>query len=166
MVPLGTLASIKPSSGPDVVFRYNRYRAIQILGAPAPGAACRLPEGELELRLEVAFGGQLERHGGNLWPPTRSQGRAPPEPGEPQEGAALKCKSLRSRSGGLATSGNRPFHAHRDSQMRQPGSAEERGLYSRAPVRSKGGRFNCRSLRTVRLLAPQSSEVGSGLSSR
>jgi hydrophobe/amphiphile efflux-1 (HAE1) family protein len=39
MVPLGTLASIKPSSGPDVVFRYNRYRAIQILGAPAPGVS-------------------------------------------------------------------------------------------------------------------------------
>ncbi len=39
MVPLGTLASIKPSSGPEVVFRYNRYRAIQILGAPAPGVS-------------------------------------------------------------------------------------------------------------------------------
>jgi hydrophobe/amphiphile efflux-1 (HAE1) family protein len=39
MVPLGTLASIKPSSGPEVVFRYNRYRAIQVLGAPAPGVS-------------------------------------------------------------------------------------------------------------------------------
>jgi hydrophobe/amphiphile efflux-1 (HAE1) family protein len=39
MVPMGTLASIKPSSGPDVVFRYNRYRAIQILGSPAPGVS-------------------------------------------------------------------------------------------------------------------------------
>jgi len=39
MVPLGTLASIKPSSGPEVVFRYNRYRAIQILGSPAPGVS-------------------------------------------------------------------------------------------------------------------------------
>jgi hydrophobe/amphiphile efflux-1 (HAE1) family protein len=39
MVPLGTLASIKPSSGPEVVFRYNRYRAIQILGTPAPGVS-------------------------------------------------------------------------------------------------------------------------------
>jgi hydrophobe/amphiphile efflux-1 (HAE1) family protein len=39
MVPMGTLASIKPSSGPEVVFRYNRYRAIQILGAPAPGVS-------------------------------------------------------------------------------------------------------------------------------
>ena len=39
MVPLGTLASIKPSTGPEVVFRYNRFRAIQILGAPAPGVS-------------------------------------------------------------------------------------------------------------------------------
>ena len=39
MVPLGTLASIKPTSGPDVVFRYNRFRTIQILGAPAPGVS-------------------------------------------------------------------------------------------------------------------------------
>ena len=37
MVPLSTLASIEPSSGPDVVYRYNRFRAVQILGAPAPG---------------------------------------------------------------------------------------------------------------------------------
>jgi multidrug efflux pump subunit AcrB len=39
MVPMGTLASIKPSSGPEVVFRYNRFRAVQILGAPAPGVS-------------------------------------------------------------------------------------------------------------------------------
>jgi hydrophobe/amphiphile efflux-1 (HAE1) family protein len=39
MVPMGTLASITPSTGPQVVFRYNRYRAIQMLGAPAPGVS-------------------------------------------------------------------------------------------------------------------------------
>src|SRR5204863_1438942 len=37
MVPLSTLATIKPAGGPDVVYRYNRFRAIQILGGPAPG---------------------------------------------------------------------------------------------------------------------------------
>jgi hydrophobe/amphiphile efflux-1 (HAE1) family protein len=37
MVPLSTLATISPSGGPDVVYRYNRFRAIQILGGPAPG---------------------------------------------------------------------------------------------------------------------------------
>ncbi|MBZ5607423.1 MAG: multidrug efflux RND transporter permease subunit [Acidobacteriia bacterium] len=35
MVPLGTLASVAPTSGPDVVYRYNRFRAVQILGGPA-----------------------------------------------------------------------------------------------------------------------------------
>jgi multidrug efflux pump len=39
MIPMGTLASIKPSNGPEVVFRYNRFRAIQILGSPAPGVS-------------------------------------------------------------------------------------------------------------------------------
>jgi multidrug efflux pump subunit AcrB len=37
MVPLSTLATITPSGGPDVIYRYNRFRAIQILGTPAPG---------------------------------------------------------------------------------------------------------------------------------
>jgi hydrophobe/amphiphile efflux-1 (HAE1) family protein len=37
MIPLGTVASVKASTGPDVVYRYNRFRAVQILGGPAPG---------------------------------------------------------------------------------------------------------------------------------
>ncbi|HYP07887.1 MAG TPA: efflux RND transporter permease subunit, partial [Bryobacteraceae bacterium] len=37
MAPLSTLATIEPSTGPDVIYRYNRFRAIQILGGPAPG---------------------------------------------------------------------------------------------------------------------------------
>ena len=37
MVPVSTIAQMKPSSGPDVLYRYNRYRAVQILGGPAPG---------------------------------------------------------------------------------------------------------------------------------
>jgi len=39
MVPLGTLATVKATSGPEVIYRYNRYRAIQILGSPGPGAS-------------------------------------------------------------------------------------------------------------------------------
>jgi len=37
MIPMSTLASIQPTGGPDVIYRYNRFRAIQILGGPAPG---------------------------------------------------------------------------------------------------------------------------------
>jgi len=39
MAPLGTFASVQPSTGPDVVFRYNRFRAIQMLGGPKPGVS-------------------------------------------------------------------------------------------------------------------------------
>ena len=37
MVPMGTLSSISPTAGPDVIYRYNRNRAVQLLGGPAPG---------------------------------------------------------------------------------------------------------------------------------
>ncbi len=37
MVPLSTVASVQATGGPDVIYRYNRFRAIQILGSPAPG---------------------------------------------------------------------------------------------------------------------------------
>ena len=39
MVPLGTLATIRQSTGPEVVFHYNRFRAVQMLGSPAPGVS-------------------------------------------------------------------------------------------------------------------------------
>jgi len=37
MVPLGTLSTVSATAGPDVVYRYNRFRAVQVLGGPAPG---------------------------------------------------------------------------------------------------------------------------------
>ena len=37
MVPLSTLVNAKPISGPEVVYRYNRFRTAKILGGPAPG---------------------------------------------------------------------------------------------------------------------------------
>ncbi len=37
MVPLGTLASVSATVGPDVTYRYNRFGAIQLLGGPASG---------------------------------------------------------------------------------------------------------------------------------
>jgi multidrug efflux pump len=48
MVPLGTVASVSATTGPDVVYRYNRYRAVQILGGPAPGYS----SGEAEKAME------------------------------------------------------------------------------------------------------------------
>jgi multidrug efflux pump subunit AcrB len=37
MVPLSTLVDITPVTGPEVIYRYNRYRATKILGSAAPG---------------------------------------------------------------------------------------------------------------------------------
>ena len=37
MVPLSTLVSVKPMQGPEVVYRYNRFRTAKLLGGPAPG---------------------------------------------------------------------------------------------------------------------------------
>lgn len=39
MVPLGTLATVRPTTGPDVIYRYNRFRSVQLLGGPAPGSS-------------------------------------------------------------------------------------------------------------------------------
>jgi multidrug efflux pump len=39
MVPLGTVVTLKPTTGPDVVYRYNRFPAIQILGGPSQGTS-------------------------------------------------------------------------------------------------------------------------------
>jgi hydrophobe/amphiphile efflux-1 (HAE1) family protein len=37
MVPVGTLTTVTATAGPDVVYRYNRFRSVQVLGGPAPG---------------------------------------------------------------------------------------------------------------------------------
>jgi multidrug efflux pump subunit AcrB len=39
MVPLGSIASIRETSGPVMIYRYNMYPAAPINGAPAPGVS-------------------------------------------------------------------------------------------------------------------------------
>jgi multidrug efflux pump subunit AcrB len=39
MVPLSTLVTVKPSTGPDSIAHYNLYRSAQIAGDTAPGAS-------------------------------------------------------------------------------------------------------------------------------
>lgn len=39
MVPLGTLVSVRDSTGPDRVVRYNMYPAAEMTGSPAPGVS-------------------------------------------------------------------------------------------------------------------------------
>ncbi len=59
MVPLSTLAKTEPVVGPEVIYRYNRYRAVKILGSAAPGyssgqAATAMEE--LAKQLPAGFG--------------------------------------------------------------------------------------------------------------
>jgi multidrug efflux pump subunit AcrB len=63
MVPLGTLASVRASSGPDVIYRYNRYRAIQILGSPAPGFS----SGQASTAMEAVSASTLSSEYGYEW---------------------------------------------------------------------------------------------------
>jgi multidrug efflux pump subunit AcrB len=43
MVPLGTLATVRPTTGPDVIYRYNRFRAVQ-----PPWSNCPPPRSPLD----------------------------------------------------------------------------------------------------------------------
>jgi hydrophobe/amphiphile efflux-1 (HAE1) family protein len=69
MVPLGTLATVKPTAGPDVVYRYNRFRALQLLGSPAAGYA----SGEASAAMERLSAEQLPPGFGYEWTGTTYQ---------------------------------------------------------------------------------------------
>jgi len=69
MVPLSTLATITPSGGPDVVYRYNRFRAIQLLGTPAPGYS----SGQASTAMEEVAAASLPQGYGYEWTGTTYQ---------------------------------------------------------------------------------------------
>jgi multidrug efflux pump len=69
MVPLSTLASVEPAGGPDVIYRYNRFRAIQILGGPAPGYS----SGQAALAMEQVAAATLPPGFGFEWTGTTYQ---------------------------------------------------------------------------------------------
>src|ERR1039457_6622829 len=69
MVPLSTLATLTPSGGPDVVYRYNRFRAIQLLGAPAPGYS----SGQASAAMEEVAAASLPQGFGYEWTGTTYQ---------------------------------------------------------------------------------------------
>ena len=39
MVPLGTVATVRPTTGPVMVMRHNMYTTAPVNGAPAPGVS-------------------------------------------------------------------------------------------------------------------------------
>jgi HAE1 family hydrophobic/amphiphilic exporter-1 len=51
MVPMSTLTAIQPSSGPEFIFKYNQYEAVQVNGSAAPGYS----SGEAMAALEAVF---------------------------------------------------------------------------------------------------------------
>lgn len=69
MVPLGTVASLEPTTGPDVVYRYNRFRAVQLLGGPAPGYS----SGNAVAAMEQVAGSNLPGGFGFEWTGTTYQ---------------------------------------------------------------------------------------------
>jgi hydrophobe/amphiphile efflux-1 (HAE1) family protein len=78
MIPLSTLVTVRSVSGPEVVYRYNRFRAAQITGTNAPGyssgqAASAIAEVAREV-LPPGFGFEWT---GTLFQQQRSQGAEP-----------------------------------------------------------------------------------------
>jgi multidrug efflux pump subunit AcrB len=69
MVPLSTLATVTPSGGPDVVYRYNRFRAIQLLGTPAAGYS----SGQASAAMEEVAAASLPQGFGYEWTGTTYQ---------------------------------------------------------------------------------------------
>ncbi|MDQ2775030.1 MAG: efflux RND transporter permease subunit, partial [Acidobacteriota bacterium] len=63
MVPLGTLVNVKQVAGPEVIYRYNRYRAIDILGQAAPGYS----SGEAAAAMEQVAKQALSKDYGYEW---------------------------------------------------------------------------------------------------
>jgi hydrophobe/amphiphile efflux-1 (HAE1) family protein len=78
MIPLSTLVSVTPTSGPEVVYRYNRYRAAKITGA----AAGNFTSGEANAAMEQTAAKTLPQGFGYEWTGTvfqqkRSEGKEP-----------------------------------------------------------------------------------------
>jgi hydrophobe/amphiphile efflux-1 (HAE1) family protein len=69
MVPLATVSNIKATAGPDVLFRYNRYGAIQIQGAPAAGYS----SGQASQAMEEVASANLPSGYGYEWTGTTFQ---------------------------------------------------------------------------------------------
>lgn len=69
MVPLGTLVSLKATTGPDTIYRYNRYRAIDIIGQAAPGHS----SGEAAAAMEQVAKQTLPKGYGYEWTGTLYQ---------------------------------------------------------------------------------------------
>jgi hydrophobe/amphiphile efflux-1 (HAE1) family protein len=78
MIPLSTLVTVHPVSGPEVVYRYNRFRAAQITGTNAPGySSGQAAEAIAQVAREVLPPGFGFEWTGTLFQQQRSEGAEP-----------------------------------------------------------------------------------------
>jgi multidrug efflux pump len=76
MVPLSTLVKVTPMSGPEVIFRYNRFRTAKLSGGPAPGYASGDAVGAMErLGAEVLPQGYAYEWTGTAYQQKLAQGK-------------------------------------------------------------------------------------------
>ena len=78
MVPLSTLVTVEPSTGPEVISRYNRYRAAKITGSTSPGfssgQASAAMEASAQRALPAGFGYEWT---GTVFQQKESEGQEP-----------------------------------------------------------------------------------------
>jgi len=78
MIPLSTLVNVRSVSGPEVVYRYNRFRAAQLTGANAPGYSSGQAAAALEqVAREVLPQGFGYEWTGTVFQQRRSEGTEP-----------------------------------------------------------------------------------------
>jgi hydrophobe/amphiphile efflux-1 (HAE1) family protein len=78
MVPLSTLVTVRSVSGPEVVYRYNRYRAAQLVGVNAPGYSSGQAAAAMEqVAREVMPAGFGHEWTGTLFQQRRTEGAEP-----------------------------------------------------------------------------------------
>jgi len=78
MIPLSTLMNVRPVSGPEVIYRYNRFRAAQLTGTNAPGYSSGQAAAALEqVAREVLPQGFGYEWTGTVFQQRRSEGAEP-----------------------------------------------------------------------------------------
>jgi multidrug efflux pump subunit AcrB len=78
MIPLSTLVGVRPVSGPEVIYRYNRFRAAQLTGTNAPGYSSGQAAAALEqVAREVLPQGFGYEWTGTVFQQRRSEGAEP-----------------------------------------------------------------------------------------
>jgi len=78
MIPLSTLVDVRSVSGPEVVYRYNRFRAAQITGSNAPGYSSGQAAAALEqVARQVLPDGFGYEWTGTVYQQRRSEGAEP-----------------------------------------------------------------------------------------